>query len=291
MASKPEILFEWSIPRDVTESQAMQLRLRYRKFFPLTVVIIFMISICLLIPAIFTLRACGPEGIKLIPYIFKTFFLAGSFAVGISLLSYICDPLLLKHRKISYQITLDALIMNADGQRKIKWQKMQFIGIEPIEDIPDRCLLKLFYKKGIFSIPLPELELSERIVTFVRCKLKPVDNKVLIDDIVISRKQKICLFVLSGIYMVCWLLIAYYLKCTAPPKNLYPFIFLFLYISLLLGPGTIGMFYFYRRLFFQRKDLQKYAMQYNLLLLLPIPCVCFSIWLYDIYFQLVNHSQ
>ena len=290
MKLAPEILFEWYAPREIIEYDANQLHSRSRKVIPFTLIMGFLFEIFLLFPIILILQKCGPEEAKLIPSFVRLFVIAGLiFALGTPLLLYVLQPMSLKRKKVRYQITPDVLIIKTDSIRKIRWEKLYFIGIFPHEELSGYQFLNLFHKQTKLSIPLPEPVVSEKIVFYISSKIQPIKDNALVQNIVISLKQKLHLWLLSALYIGLFIFILYNLKHIAVHENSLPFVFLLLiYGIIFLGPGTLGMMFFHHSLFFRRKDLKQYAMQYNFLALLLALCIIFAIGLFAIYFKIAN---
>ncbi|MCI0500111.1 MAG: hypothetical protein L0Y36_10635 [Planctomycetales bacterium] len=278
MKLAPEILFEWHAPREIIEYDANRLRSRSRKVIPFTLIMALLIEMVLLIPSIVILYKYGPEFAALIPSFVRRFVIAGIIiALGTPLLLYVIQPMLLKRKKVCYQITPDVFVIKTDSVRKIRWEKMRFIGTIPHEELSDYQFLNLFYQQTKLSIPLPEPDLSEKIVSYISSKTQPLTDVALIQNIVISPKQNLCLSFLSVLYIGVFVFIVYNLKHIPVHENAFILSLLpLLFISciLFLGPGTLGMIFFYRSLLFRRKDLKQYALQYNFLALLFALCIC-----------------
>ena len=289
MSPKSEILFEWHKPQEIIEYEANKLCLRYRKIFPLTVIIALFLEVCLLIPIILILQKCGPEEAKQIPSFVGIFFLAGIVTIGILLLIYTLEPMFLKRKKIGFQITDNAFIIKADQTRKLPWQKISCSWVTSHEKYPNYQILNLFYKKTKLSYPLPNSDNSEKIISFVSKKVNPIIDKKLTKDIKITSAHNLSLLLLVGSYSIIFFAFLSCIRNVSFREDLRPFIFLIVtYGTLFIGPGTIGMFFLYRPLFFQRKDLQKHALLYNFIAFLILLIVPFALHLLNIYLNVLN---
>jgi hypothetical protein len=290
MKSESEILFEWYAPQEIIEYDANKIRSRSRKVIPFTLITALLFEMFLLFPIIMILQKCGTEEAKLIPSFVRIFVFAGLIiALGTPLLLYVLQPMMLRRRKVCYRITPDFLMIKTDGVRKFRWGRMCFIGTTPHEELCDYQFLNLFYKQTKLSIPLPAPDLSKKIISYISSKIQPIKDNTLVQNIIISIEQKLYLWLLSVLYSGVFIFILYNLKRIPVHENILPFMFLlFTYGIIFFGPGTLGMLLFYHSLFFRRKDLKQYAMQYNFSALCLSFFIIFAAGLFAIYFKIAD---
>ncbi len=268
MKKKPEILFEWLVPQEIREYQAKIKLQRWFRIIPITLVAGIVLEVCLLIPIIMILKKCGPEYSKIPPDLLRIFIVAIPAMMIIPIIAVIWEQISLrcppKWTGEYYQITEKYLIKKSNEAKPIKWDNAMFIGVSPHSKLTEYFHLNIFHNKIKKRILLPKSDLAEEIIEFVSSHCKIEKDDIVLSPIRLTPKQKVSIYCTIGLFILISTGLFYCMRFFTNSKDIFAIIFLiWMYGSLLFGPGTLSLMLFYRSLYFRRHDLRIIALKYN----------------------------
>jgi len=256
MASSDNIIHEWDAPNEVISCEAIEFRKRWKKTSIRVIICVAMIEILLYLPIY--LLISNPSVVELsenlssltLPFLF-------GFPIAICglLLLYVFLPFLMRRTKHTYRITNAGLEAQQNWELiKYPWKNIKGYWISQHKSLPQYSVLTFIYRNKKCSVFLPERDFAQNITGTMAQLSTPVQPSQY-ERIRLTSKQCIFLCLLTLLYS------SLSLACFKFPDIIGSFAL----ITLLFGPGTLGLFLCYKKKLFTKSELKGYALMINLI--------------------------
>jgi len=231
MRKKPDILYEWKIPKEAALSISQNMtKGGWIKLLRMAIIICVLDIVAYLVLNIPLLKETG----ALPDNCFSIFFKYAIVALCLCCYSFILDPYLLRYSKNKYQITEEGIWIKS-GTEIIKWDMISNYRNEHDEAMPNCQTIVYQVRNRDRFLYLPKGELADSVYSTFSQKVTITETKRK-EHLKLNKGQIIYLVFICVLYAS---LSAYF--TAAHPGFLKEFGIYFLYFTLLLGPGILGM--------------------------------------------------
>jgi hypothetical protein len=265
---KEEILFEWTCPKEVSLLAAKAQFKRAKIIVPWFILITGIVWAVLC----FAFDYLLPQDSG---FSFGKLFVVGIIAItSASLLGYIVIIIDAILSRIRYRITANKVFFrfSGGGRRFFRWRDAigyKICNYEKFEGFPG---VVIFYHKGRFgnSICLPRDERAEQITNYIAGRIPLLDAiPSPLETIKLTVLQKMWLCAFTGLYSLC--ISAFFVFYSHR-------LVLLIWATPFLGPGTIYLASAYKRRFLSNKNLQLFAIAFNVISFFLIALL--TLWLF-----------
>ncbi|HIJ71604.1 MAG TPA: hypothetical protein HPP87_09620 [Planctomycetes bacterium] len=255
MSPKPKILHQWQQPQKINRFLADEKWKSEKKSIPHIIIAIIVISF----PLYIFFKNVSPDELD-IPWdkIFIIFYIV---SISFVTIMFVVDSFLARFFRTNFLITEKGIRISS-GQNVffVPWARIQGYWLSQHEQFPELTMLILHTKKWKRTLILPEDEQADKITETISERTPKVEPKEPVEKprTSLTKLQYIYLVTLTMVYSV---FLTYVIVETGSRSVQLAFI----YLALLLGPGTLGSIHMFGFKCFKDKGIKEATILFNLI--------------------------
>lgn len=185
------------------------------------------------------------------------------YIVSISLvtISFMASPFFTRFSRSIFLITEKGIRMSSGSRAFFEpWTRIQVYWLSQHEQFPELTMVILQLKKWKRTLILPEDEQADKIIETISERIPKVDPKEPVD------KPRTSLTTLQYIYLsILTLVYSFFFTYVIVETRSRSVQLAFIYLALLLGPGTLGSIHMFGFKFFKDKGIKEATILFNLI--------------------------